>query len=184
MVWLLRKSKHAFRIKWQSISVFFGGVMQRQRGQSDPANRVWLAIALLGVIAIFVLFGLLLKKTEYSAGASGASTTAVQARRVAAVNVQPWVEASNTTRTVQVGNLVPESANFREQWHQSGNKVSLSSARAHDPDPCHEVADWQSGTYIDKCSRGKVYEAQTKREHSKSPDRAGIDQVIQSTLEN
>ena len=158
--------------------------MQRKRRQSDPANRVWLAIALLGVIAIFVLFGLLLKKTEYSAGASDVSSTnSAQPTRDAVVNDPPPVEVSDAMQTVDVGNLAPESEDFREQWHRSKDVVSVSSPRARDPNPCHEVVDWQSGTYIDNCSRGEGYETQSKRMQTKNPDRAGVDQVIQSTPE-
>lgn len=158
--------------------------MKSRSQRADPANRVWLAVALFGVIAIFVLFGLLLKKTEYSAGASDVSlTTQAQSKSDETSSAGPWAHEQNSTPSVQVGNVISEQADFREQWRQSKDVVSVTSVRARDPNPCHEVVDWQSGTYIDNCSRGESYEAQTRRMQTKNPDRVGVDQVIQNTPE-
>lgn len=41
-----------------------GGDMHSGRRESNPANKIWLETTFLGVIVIFALFGLLLKKTD------------------------------------------------------------------------------------------------------------------------
>ena len=53
-----------------------------------------------------------------------------------------------------------------------GDATASNSYGRSDPDPCHELVDWKSGTYIDHCAKSKPVRAPTAAEIRESQRKA------------